>query len=447
MTKKIVKLSESIIPKYYTTFNDWTFAHKIFTSGRAGTKSSRMALRVVYAIISDPDCAVVVMRKFHNKLRKTVYKEVLRAINRLGLDKKDFKITASPMQITYKKYGNTIYFTGSDSIDDTKGMIDENKPIKLVEIDEITEFFDKGEGEDELLNIEATFVRGNEEQFCMEYYFNPPRNNKAPVMQWVEKMVQRDDCIHIHTSYKDVPQEWLGSKLIASAEALKKSDEKMYNWVWLGQCTGLDDVIYYMFDEARHIRNLRENDLYKLQYISIGVDYGQMNATTYQAFGIDLIAKKVCGLGEFYHSGRESGYQKSPSEYATEFKTFIDGLFLRLGGRKAVNVYIDPSAKGLAEEIKRIAPYVNVKDANNTVLLGINRCQKLFSNNIISFDESQVHLKEEMYLYMWNMDLVEKGREEVMKVNDHCADAMRYAVMGMWNNIRTMLPYMFGKDD
>lgn len=47
------------------------------------------------------------------------------------------------MEIRYLKNGNTIYFTGNDSIDDTKGMIDENKPIKLVILDELTEFFDK----------------------------------------------------------------------------------------------------------------------------------------------------------------------------------------------------------------------------------------------------------------------------------------------------------------
>lgn len=53
-----------------------------------------------------------------------------------------------------------MYFAGSDGIDDTKGIIDEERPIKLVIIDEATEFFDDGEGEDEILNIEATFARG-----------------------------------------------------------------------------------------------------------------------------------------------------------------------------------------------------------------------------------------------------------------------------------------------
>ena len=241
---KQVRLSEQIIPAYYSTFNNVSYMHKIFTSGRAGTKSSRGAIRAVWKIVSDDKCAVVILRKFHNKLGKTVYKEVLRAISRLGIDKRDFKITRSPMQVTYKPNGNTIYFTGSDSIDDTKGMIDEERPIKLVILDEVNEFFEKGEGEDELVNIEATFVRGNDAEFCMEYYFNPPKNPRDPVMQWTAKMATRNDCIRVHTDYRDVPTEWLGQKLIDSAEEMMRSDELMYRWLWLGECVGIPDVIY-----------------------------------------------------------------------------------------------------------------------------------------------------------------------------------------------------------
>ena len=45
------------------------------------------------------------------------------------------------------------------------------------------------------------------------------------------------------------------------------------------------------------------------------------------------------------------------------------------------------------------------------------------------------------------MDLVDKGREEVIKANDHCMDAMRYAFMGMWRFVKQMLPLIAGKDD
>ena len=167
--QKVIKLSDIIIPKYQPLVNDKTHMHKILSSGRAGTKSSAMALITDFLIVSEPNSAAIIMRKFHNKLRKTVYKEVIRAIGRLGLKKSMFVIGKSPMQITYKKNGNVIYFTGSDSIDDTKGMIDEERKIRLVVLDEVTEFFDKGEGADEISNIEATFVRGNDDFFEMYY--------------------------------------------------------------------------------------------------------------------------------------------------------------------------------------------------------------------------------------------------------------------------------------
>lgn len=240
-------------------FNNKAYKHIILTSGRAGTKSSFAAIRTDYQIVADPHGSAVVLRKHHNKLRKTVYKEMLRGINRLQIPKNRFYITKSPMEITYKKYNTTIYFSGSDGIDDTKGIIDEDKPIKLVVLDELTEFFDDGEGEDELANIEATFVRGNKAGFQMIYLYNPPKNPNAPVNLWCKKMEQRSDCIHIHTDYRDVPVAWLGQDLIDSAEAMKAVDPKMYRWTWLGEPVGVDELIYYMFsDRNRKSQSLAE---------------------------------------------------------------------------------------------------------------------------------------------------------------------------------------------
>lgn len=439
--QKTIKLSDIIIPKLQPIFNDNTYTHVIITSGRAGTKSSFSAILEDYAIIENKDCAVVVMRKFHNKLKKTVYKECLRGLNRLGLNKNKFKITVSPMEIKNKRNENTIYFTGNDSIDDTKGMIDENKPIKIVVLDELTEFFDKGDGEDEIANIEATFIRGNDEDFRMFYLFNPPQNPKAPIMQWVEKMEKRPDCIHIHVDYRDVPEEWLGKKLIESAKLMEQYDEKMYKWIWLGECTGIDEVIYYMFNEEKHIREPNKEILESIPWFFVGIDYGQMNATTFQCYGLDYNNKCVQGIDEFYHSGRETGKQKSPSEYAQEFKNFKDRIEEETGKRIKF-VFIDPSAKGLAEEIKRVCPDVAILDANNTVILGINRVQKIMSFLRYYISRKQKHLIEEKYQYKWNEDLLDKGKEEPVKENDHCNDAERYAIMGVWKYIKQLLPFI-----
>lgn len=371
-----------------------------------------------------------------------MYKEMLRGLNRLRVPKSAFKITKSPMEITYKKHGTTIYFSGSDGIDDTKGIIDEEKPIKLVILDELTEFFDDGEGEDELTNIEATFVRGNSSGFQMIYLYNPPKNPNAEINQWCKKMEKRDDCIHIHTTYKDVPIAWLGQDLIDSAEEMKKTDLKMYRWVWLGESTGIDDAIYYMFNQS-HIGEPKEGQ--KFPIIGIGGDYGQQNATTFQAAGLDLGGKKLRGLGEYYHSGRETGHQKSPSEYARDFVGFAAGLGEKYGAENVrFYLFLDPSAQGLQEEIKRACRIaripVIVRNAENDVKLGISRVQKVLTFHLMSISSGQERAINEFQTYEYDKDSIEKGKEEPIKMGDHCMDAIRYLVMGMWTRIKPWLP-------
>lgn len=442
-----MKISEIIIPKYLPIFNNRHIKHIILTSGRAGTKSSYAGIRTVYQIIDDAYGSAVVLRKHHNKLRKTVYKEMLRGINRLQLPKNRFYITKSPMEITYKKFNTTIYFSGSDGIDDTKGIIDEDKPIKLVVLDELTEFFDDGEGEDELANIEATFVRGNKGGFQMIYLYNPPKNPNAPINLWCKKMEKREDCIHIHTDYRDVPVEWLGPDLIASAAAMKASDPKMYRWVWLGEAIGVDELIYYMYGN-QHRQKADSQRIYERVYI--GGDYGQQNATTFEAFGLDLYRKKFPGLGEYYHSGRDSGRQKSPSEYARDFVDFTKNIRDKYG-TSVFYLFLDPSAKGLAEEVRRatrnLEYSVKLRDADNSVALGISRVQKALSFEVMSIDPSQENADREFGTYEYDKKSIERGKEVPVKMDDHCMDAIRYAVMGAWSRIRHWLPIDEGGDE
>lgn len=429
-----------IIPEFWDVLDDNEHEHQIITSGRAGTKSSFAGILGISTIVNDEPSAVVVLRKRHNKLRKTVYKEMIRAIGRLGMSKDDFEIGVSPMQIKYKKNGNIIYFSGSDSIDDTKGIIDEDKPIRLVILDELTEFFDVGEGEEELTNIEATFVRGNDDFFRMVYLYNPPKNPNAPINVWCQKMELRSDAIHKHVDYRDVPISWIGKKLIESAELLKKTDYKSYRWVWLGECIGIDELIYYMFSENHR----KESEAKTFKLIGIGVDYGQQNATTYQAAGVNINAKRIEGLDEFYHSGRDSGKQMSPSDYAKELIKMTDTLHEKYSC-SIFYVYIDPSAKGLAEEIKRLARQTRtyniiLKDAENDVSIGIQRVQKCMTYCVMTISENQKNLIRELGTYEYDKKSIEAGKEKPVKVDDHCCDAWRYLIMGLWLKIKYFLP-------
>ena len=74
---KVVKLSDIVIPKFQPLVNDREHMHQVISSGRAGTKSSFMGIISDFLLVSEPDSAAIIMRKHHNKLRKTVYAYVL----------------------------------------------------------------------------------------------------------------------------------------------------------------------------------------------------------------------------------------------------------------------------------------------------------------------------------------------------------------------------------
>ena len=269
--------------------------------------------------------------------------------------------------------------------------------------------------------------------------YSTHKHTNAPVVVWCRKMEKRPDCIHVHVDYRDVPPEWLGAKLIEAAEILHEVDERQWRWLWLGLSIGVDELIYYMFGDAAIQRPSRDH--YRI--IGIGVDYGQQNATTYQAAGLNEYEHKLDGLAEYYHSGRETGTQKSPSEYAGDFVKFLN-LLHETYSCSYFYTFIDPSARGLMEEIKRatrgIGYNVLIRDAENDVALGISRVQKLLTFKMMTVSPDQENAVREFGLYEYDKKSIERGREEPVKQDDHGMDAIRYLVMGMWSKIKNYLP-------
>ena len=167
MNDKNVRLSEIIAPFFHKTFLSKK-PNQIDSGGRASTKTSKNALKVVYHILNEKDCSAIVLRRHTNKIRRSVYSEIKKAFSRLGLSEHvHYKSTVSPFEITYLGNGNKIYFAGVENYESLKGFIDESRPIKIVWIEELTEFFDKSleDGEELISNIEATFSRGNHDWY------------------------------------------------------------------------------------------------------------------------------------------------------------------------------------------------------------------------------------------------------------------------------------------
>lgn len=318
-----IKLSDHLIPQFRGIFLSKK-SHQIDKGGRSSSKTSKNALKVVYHLISEEQCSIVVMRRHSNKIRRSVFNEIKKAFNRLGmLENVHYKATVSPFEITYFGNGNKIYFTGIDSVDDVKGMVDESRPIKVVWIEELTEFFNKSleDGEELITNIEATFSRGNNDWFFMLYSFNPPRNPNHAIMRWLAKMNERGDTRITHSTYLEVPVEWLGRPAINQAEALKESDEELYQHVYLGECVGTRGRIYKIKKEY-----IKQPSNY-YDFYTMAIDIGESkSATTFCLVGFKTVNGKLTAqlLEEYWHRNIEHREvdQKEFKDYASDFINF-----------------------------------------------------------------------------------------------------------------------------
>lgn len=312
-----IRLKEIIAPHFWTTFKSKK-PHQIDKGGRGTTKTSKNALKVCYHCIKENKCSAIVIRRYQNTLRDSVYKEIKRALSRLGLvENIDYKANVSPLEITLFN-GNKIYFAGGDDYEKIKGMIDEKNPIKIVWFEELTEF----DNEEDLEQIIATFTRGNDDWFIALYSFNPPKNKFDWVNEWVDKKALDPDTIITNTDYRTVPESWLGRLFIQEAERLKKYDEKRYNWIYLGEVIGIEGLIYNI-DQINHIteQEILDNKL-RVLYLDFSIDGGhQTSATVCGCYGY-LSNGTWCRLDTYYYSPNEKPIKKAPSELSIDIFNF-----------------------------------------------------------------------------------------------------------------------------
>ena len=405
-----IDIKDIIAPHFYKTFNSKK-PHQIYKGGRGSTKTSMLSIKIDEFNLEYRECNAIIIKRYQNTIRNSVFKEIKRALKRLGLNEGiDYKATVSPFQIHLFQTGNNIYFAGGDDYEKVKGFIDEESPIKMVWFEELTEFDEP----DQIDQIIATFSRGNDDWFITMYSYNPPKNRFHWVNLWADKMQQRDDVIVHHSDYRTVPTKWLGQKFIDEAERLKKYDEKRYRWIYLGEVIGIEGLIYnpdlFIIENANYIE---ENNL-KILYVDFSVDCGhQTSATSCGAYGYASDGRWYL-LDSYYYSPHEKSRKKAPSELAQDlfdfrtyickkYKTTVDNETIDSAEGALRNQYfamfginLHPVNKGKDKE-ELIEYSQDFIDLGKYVILNTN-------NNFI-------HIKE-MKNYMWKKDSVEKGKPE-----------------------------------
>lgn len=217
---------------------------------------------------------------------------------------------------------------------------------------------------------------------------------------------------------------------LSLAEEIKARYRSMYTGVFfkryiLGLWAVAEGVIYDMFSEERHVKDIR--DFFQIlinrnRYVSC--DYGTQNATVFLLWNKGRDGRWYC-TREYYYSGRDKGKQKTDSEYADDLRGWLEETQVKA-------VIVDPSAASFIAELRKRG--YKVLKAKNDVLDGIRLVGTLLNLGQIIFASSCTETIKEFASYIWDDKALERGEDKPVKQHDHGCDAVRYFVSTILGN-------------
>lgn len=237
---------------------------------------------------------------------------------------------------------------------------------------------------------------------------------------WIDRRKEKH-LIYLHFTMDDN---------LSLSEAVKQRYRGMYSGVFYkryiqGLWCMAEGIIYDMFSEDRHVRKLKdfaEQLIGHNRYVSC--DYGTQNATVFLLWEKGLDGVWYC-TREYYYSGRDTGKQKTDSQYADDLEKWLNGTRIR-------GIIVDPAAASFIAELRKRG-YKVVK-AKNDVEDGIRLVSTLLNLGKIVFEEGCVNTRKEFASYIWDEKAAEHGEDKPVKQFDHAMDALRYFCYTILNN-------------
>ncbi len=233
----------------------------VLKGGRGSAKSSFVALVIIERLMSHEDEHAAAMRQVGATLRDSVYARLCWAIGALGLEK-EFECRQTPPEIVRKSTRQKIFFRGADDPSKLKSLTPTFGHIGMLWLEELDQFG----GEAQVRSIEQSLLRGGDGLVFMS--FNPPlsKNN------WANRYVatpKKNRLVH-HSTYLDVPSQWLGSRFIEEAEYLKETNPQAYANEYLGECGDSGGLVF----ENLTVREIGDEEISRFDRIYNGIDWG-----------------------------------------------------------------------------------------------------------------------------------------------------------------------------
>lgn len=195
--------------------------------------------------------------------------------------------------------------------------------------------------------------------------------------------------------------------------------ERFIEGLWVAA----EGVIWSAFDPARHI--VRDLPL-RFRRVVVGVDYGTATVTCFLALG-ETYDGKWYVFREYYHDAERSMGQKTDSQFADDFEMFLADGPDHFGAVDYDSIEVDPSAASFRHELRQRG-FSKLRGADNEVLDGVRNVGDGFALNDLYIYSECKKTAEQVATYAWDPKAQERGEDKPLKMNDHAADSLRYAL-------------------
>lgn len=385
------------LPIYYPYLFDYSNRYNVFYGGRSSGKTFFITQKLLLKGLKERR-NILLMQKQTNKVKDSVWKELLLAIDAFGLTDY-FLFNKSEFRAICKLNKTEFRCIGLDEPEKIKGYAN----ISDVYLDEVTAFT-----QEDIELIDGT-LRSPKYKLPLQMYFSFNPVSKA---NWVYKYWGFDgsfkpkDTFILKTTYLDNPR--INQGFITYLDNLRVRNYKRWQIEALGDFVSLDKLV---FEEIE----VREFDHKEINgQLCIGMDFGFTN-------DLSTIVASVATDRELYIFQAWGSTGKTNKELAQVIKDF--------GFSKSQIIADSAEPKSIVElrreGIERIKPSVKGPDSINH---GIDRMKQYK----IIVHPSCTGLIEEFENYAWQKD--KNSGEYINKPIDkfnHYIDACRYSLQCM----------------
>ena len=412
MAKINLNIKKSIfLPIYQPYITDYSHRYNVYSGGRGSGKTKFIMQKLMIKGLTEKRL-ILLMRKETNKLRDSVWKELLEVINDFKLTSY-FTINKTEFRATCNINGTEFKCLGLDEPEKIKGFA----AMSDVFMDEITAF-----NEEDIELIDGT-LRSIDYKLPLQMYFafNPiSKTNFVYKYFGFDTETIPPDTFILHSTYLDNP--FLDDSYLKRMDNMKLRNYNRWKIEALGEFVSLDKLVFQNWkSEEFNYTDIKGQLL-------VGLDFGFVNdVSALVASILDEPNKRIYIFKEWGDTGKTNA----------ELVSIITSL-----GFAKSHIVADSAEPKSIEEIKRagISKIRASIKGPDSIIHGIQQLQ----NYEIIVHPSCTGIITEFENYSWQKD--KKTNEYINKPIDtfnHYLDALRYSLQCTKARLKTLSKDLF----